>query len=130
MGFAWADLGSDYQGLDGGTGFAHIAQFETCRVVMMAETAAAGTKAFVGVFGSTAGKYSDTSYMSALNIYTNGWLSALDSVKSANVVATSVVTAPIIVLNGIRCSLAIEADTSSLYIYTRGKKAAIPLVSP
>ncbi len=66
-GFAWCDTG-----IDRGAGFAGIWQYESTRVVAMAESIDGGTKSFVAAIGSTRGNFADTSYMhSSRGFYTN-----------------------------------------------------------
>ncbi len=66
-GFAWCDTG-----IDRGAGFAGIWQYESTRVVAMAESIDGGTKSFVAAIGSTRGNFTDTSYMhSSRGFYTN-----------------------------------------------------------
>lgn len=82
-GFAWCDTG-----IDRGAGFAGIWQYESTRVVAMAESIDGGTKSFVAAIGSTRGNFADTSYMhSARGFYTNRGYVGPGSVMPGMVIA-------------------------------------------
>jgi hypothetical protein len=66
-GWAWCDTG-----MDKGAGFAGIWQYESTRVIAMAESIGGGTRGFVKTIGSTRGAWSDTCWMhSERGFYTN-----------------------------------------------------------
>jgi len=109
-GFAWNDTG-----IHGGVGFAGIWQYDSTRVMAMAETADAGTKSFVMVNGSTGGAWSDTCLMSSeKGFYTN-----------RSCVAHTLNGQHLALPGGITVdSVTIGIDTSKLYLWFDGKRFA------